>query len=618
MGATISDDGIIISANIDINRIQQAVNKMKGMMADFAAGTEKSVKKADDTLDKARKNAEKWKIEPTTDGIKAAEKQLDILNATIVNQQAELENCGREHDRMVEKYGETSSQVLKLEKRMLSLESSIAANTKKSDGFGAALADAQDIMEKTANAADDLGDKAKDSGDGMREGGKGASMFDVALGTLIGNGLSKVIGKCGELLEQTKELRRDLSFLEQNAKDAGMSMEFMHDKAGELYAITGDTNEVIEALSNVLATGFDDASKAADAVDLLAGAVIKFPETMKIESLADSLQETVATGEATGQFSELLGRLGVDVEKFNERLGKTRSEASRQNLALQTLRKEGLDELWASYKDGNASMIEAGKANYELQVRYSELAKSIEPIETKIKTTFAQVLLDHEDQIMAIVDAAGSIVAIGADLLGFLSELNPAVVLIGGGLALVALKAAGTALGMSVLSKGVAAASKTLAIAGPSAQQAGSQFLILAADLLIVAAAVFLVTSGIAMLISAIRGVPMINTGTIQVPSMGELQAQTGKGYARGTRSATPGWRWVGENGPELLQFAGGEAVHTAEQSRAMVSAQGGSSTYVDNRQIVVDVSNIETFNQIVRKMDAEKRTYRQGYVRGV
>lgn len=618
MGATISDDGIIIGANIDINRIQQAVKKMKGMMDDFASGTEKSVQKADDALDKARKNAEKWKIEPTTDGIKAAEKQLDILNATIVNQQTELENCGREHDRMVEKYGETSSQALKLEKRMLSLESSIEASTKKSDGFGAALADAQDIMDETARAADDLGDKAKDSGDGMQEGGKGASMFDVALGTLIGNGLSKVIGKCGELLEQTKELRRDLSFLEQNAKDAGMSMEFMHDKAGDLYAITGDTNEVVEALSNVLATGFDDASKASDAVDLLAGAVIKFPETMKIESLADSLQETVATGEATGQFSELLGRLGVDVEKFNERLGKTRPEASRQNLALQTLRKEGLDELWASYKDGNASMIEAGKANYELQIRYSELAKSIEPIETKIKTTFAQVLLDHEDQIMAIVDAAGSIVAIGADLLGFLSELNPAVVLIGGGLALVALKAAGTALGMSVLSKGVAAASKTLAIAGPSAQQAGSQFLILAADLLIVAAAVFLVTSGIAMLISAIRGVPMINTGTIQVPSMGELQAQTGKGYARGTRSATPGWRWVGENGPELLQFAGGEAVHTAEQSRAMVSAQGGSSTYVDNRQIVVDVSNIETFNQIVRKMDAEKRTYRQGYVRGV
>ena len=44
------------------------------------------------------------------------------------------------------------------------------------------------------------------------------------------------------------------------------------------------------------------------------------------------------------------------------------------------------------------------------------------------------------------------------------------------------------------------------------------------------------------------------DSGTIQVPSMGELQAQIGgAGYARGTRSATPGWRWVGENGPELM-----------------------------------------------------------------
>ena len=31
-----------------------------------------------------------------------------------------------------------------------------------------------------------------------------------------------------------------------------------------LYAVTGDTNEVVEALSNILATGFNDADKAYD------------------------------------------------------------------------------------------------------------------------------------------------------------------------------------------------------------------------------------------------------------------------------------------------------------------------------------------------------------------
>ena len=120
-------------------------------------------------------------------------------------------------------------------------------------------------------------------------------------------------------------------------------MEFMHEKASELYAITGDTNEVVEALSNVLASGFTDAETAADAIDLLAGAVVKFPETIKIESLADSLQETIATGEATGQYAELLGRLGINVDSLNEKLSRTSSESQRQKIALEALRKEGLD-----------------------------------------------------------------------------------------------------------------------------------------------------------------------------------------------------------------------------------------------------------------------------------
>jgi hypothetical protein len=33
------------------------------------------------------------------------------------------------------------------------------------------------------------------------------------------------------------------------------------------------------------------------------------------------------------------------------------------------------------------------------------------------------------------------------------------------------------------------------------------------------------------------------------------------KGFASGTFSASPGWAWVGERGPELMHFAGGESV---------------------------------------------------------
>ena len=49
------------------------------------------------------------------------------------------------------------------------------------------------------------------------------------------------------------------------------------------------------------------------------------------------------------------------------------------------------------------------------------------------------------------------------------------------------------------------------------------------------------------------------------------LSLQVGaRGYASGTRSAEPGWAEVGENGPELIFFGGGETVLNAAQTSAL------------------------------------------------
>lgn len=42
------------------------------------------------------------------------------------------------------------------------------------------------------------------------------------------------------------------------------------------------------------------------------------------------------------------------------------------------------------------------------------------------------------------------------------------------------------------------------------------------------------------------------------------------RGYASGTRNAAPGYAWVGENGPEIVLFGGGEQVLTAAESAAI------------------------------------------------
>jgi phage-related tail protein len=55
--------------------------------------------------------------------------------------------------------------------------------------------------------------------------------------------------------------------------------------------------------------------------------------------------------------------------------------------------------------------------------------------------------------------------------------------------------------------------------------------------------------------------------------SMGSSQLRTPgmDGYASGTTNATPGYHLVGENGPELVNFRGGEQVITSAQTAAML-----------------------------------------------
>jgi hypothetical protein len=53
----------------------------------------------------------------------------------------------------------------------------------------------------------------------------------------------------------------------------------------------------------------------------------------------------------------------------------------------------------------------------------------------------------------------------------------------------------------------------------------------------------------------------------------GGMGLGSGHGYALGTLSAAPGWAWVGESGPELMRFRGGEQVVPAGRS-------GGGNTY--------------------------------------
>ena len=220
--------------------------------------------------------------------------------------------------------------------------------------------------------------------------GKAADGFKKYTQT-IGVGLAAVTTALAANVEASREWNSDMTKLKTNAETSGNNFDFMKSKMQDLVAITGESDSSIEALSNLMAVGFSD-EQMTPAINALSGAVEKFPDPLKIESLSDSLQETLATGAATGQFSELIGRMGDSVDDFNAGLQNCTSEAERQQYALDWLANSGLSEINDEYQSANKSTLDYERASFELQDALASLGTAFTPVMAGAKGMAADFL----------------------------------------------------------------------------------------------------------------------------------------------------------------------------------------------------------------------------------
>lgn len=246
----------------------------------------------------------------------------------------------------------------------------------------------EEAMKNARKTTDENADSVKKFGDEADKSGASAlSMGDIIKANLISSAITSglknlasmmgtVAGSIGNLMEETKEYNTDLANLEQNAKTNNNSFDLMKDKLYELEAITGETDSTIEGLSNLMATGLDD-DQMTRAIEGLSGAIVKFPDTLKFESLSDSLQETIATSSATGQFSELIERCGGSLDDFNAGLEECADSTERQEYALKWLAESGLPEINQEYQNANAGALQLARSQSALTGAQAELGKSL-------------------------------------------------------------------------------------------------------------------------------------------------------------------------------------------------------------------------------------------------
>lgn len=378
-----------------------ANKKIKGITIEIGGNTT--------GLDKALSGTNK-EIQSTQNELKQVERllKLDPTNTELLKQKQTL---------LAKAVGETSDKLDTLKIAESQVQKQFKEGKVSEEQYRALQ---REIVE-TKNSLEGLESQAKETNSSLKSIDKEGkvSAGTIAAGNLMADGLKSISSAAISAVNDTREYRREIGFLKTNAEQSGESFDLLENKLNEVTAITNDNGAAIEGFSNLLQAGFSK-DKLNVITDNLVGASIKWKDTLKFEGLADGLQETLATGAATGPFGEMLERMGMNLDDFNARLAECTTQAEKQDLVLNTLADSGLVEAKNEYESQNKSLIDNAKAQADLNSQMAEMAEKLEPILTKITQFVVKILEWTENNpeltitILAITAAlAGVAVAIG-------------------------------------------------------------------------------------------------------------------------------------------------------------------------------------------------------------
>lgn len=341
-----------------------------------------------------------------------SQEQYDSLKREIVSTEVELRNAERAAFDLQEQLIQSASdEALKeMESAAKDLEKQInSIDEAPLDEVAGSAEKAKEELAGAEKKAKDVSSSLSDMSDKAKKLSSATAPATAAIGGLAAATVATVPG--------TEELRSNLSKLDENARENAVSADIARAAWREFALQSGETDSAVEATSNLLQAGFTE-SNLQKAVEGLAGAAQRFPDTLKIESLADSLQETLATGTATGQFGELLDRVGIGAENFSKKLETCTSEAKKQDLVLQALAEAGLNDSYNAWKKNNEEMLANQEANLKTQEAMANLAESILPIVTDVTNKVADLI----NWFNGLSPATQSFIA---TLLAFVAAISP-------------------------------------------------------------------------------------------------------------------------------------------------------------------------------------------------
>lgn len=178
----------------------------------------------------------------------------------------------------------------------------------------------------------------------------------------------------------TEEYRVAQGKLNAGFQAAGFSADVARKSYRNFYAILGDTDTATEA-SQLLANMAKNAEDVTKWTRIAAGVHGTFGDSLPIEGLVESANETARTGQVTGVFADALNWVGIMEDDFNAKLEKTTDVSKRNQLIMDTLSKT-YDKAADSFYANNQQVINARRNHATLD----EMLAKVGDTSSKLKS----------------------------------------------------------------------------------------------------------------------------------------------------------------------------------------------------------------------------------------
>lgn len=207
---------------------------------------------------------------------------------------------------------------------------------------------------------------------------------------------------------------------------AGYSADTAKGVYEDFYGILGDTDTATEA-SQLLAKLADSQEDLSAWTRLSAGVYGTFGDSLPIEGLIESANETAKVGQVTGVLADALNWAGISEDTFNEKLAACTSESERNQLIMETL-SGTYDEASEAFYKNNKQLIESRKNQALMDDTLAKLGKTVGDIKnkltsqfmpalSKVTTAFSDVISGVEGSDEALSDAISNLVTVAVQKL---------------------------------------------------------------------------------------------------------------------------------------------------------------------------------------------------------